>query len=309
MSKLPPGLISKEERLQWGTPGRFRLLLDLASIYIQAGLGIWLYQALPSWPTYLVALFVIGGAQHCAGLAAHEGAHYLLWPSNRENNDRITRWGLASPVLLPFSIYRVRHFAHHRLVSQEDDTKELYRYSLRGWRFWWETFHSLSGLQFCMMGLKVVMNLGGKKEKPEKKSADPKKDFLSLLIVQVSIIVLLGGPWNYILLWVVPLVTFAQWFAKLRSLVEHRPLRSERGEGPYYLGTETPHLRSVMATPWERLFLSRLNFHYHAEHHLLPQVSYQYLPTINRRLRERDDHHIVFDDSYSAVIMKLWRGE
>ena len=100
---------------------------------------------------------------------------------------------------------------------------------------------------------------------------------------------------------------------KLRAWMEHRPLDSESGVAPdgiYYRGTPGPFVRTVTASWFERFFISKLHFGYHVEHHLWPQVSYQYLPLVRERLLEHgvfEDGRFGFEDTYLGTIHKLWR--
>ena len=73
-------------------------------------------------------------------------------------------------------------------------------------------------------------------------------------------------------------------------------------------------LRSVRATWLERLFLSKINFHFHGEHHLWPWISYQHLPAVNAKLwegrelgelREINGNVVMCDKSYGAAIRRL----
>jgi fatty acid desaturase len=78
-------------------------------------------------------------------------------------------------------------------------------------------------------------------------------------------------------------------YGKLRSVVEHTPYRHEWRDdpvSPYFRHTPEPVVRSVVPTRIERLFLTRVNFNYHREHHLWPALSYQYLPVAYHRVRQ-----------------------
>ena len=64
--------------------------------------------------------------------------------------------------------------------------------------------------------------------------------------------------------------------------------------------------------------LSKINFHYHAEHHLWPWISYQYLPEINARIWKGQEGEqslfingnlVVVGDTYAAGIKDVIRGK
>jgi fatty acid desaturase len=124
---------------------------------------------------------------------------------------------------------------------------------------------------------------------------------------------LVASPWLYLTLWLLPLVTLSQLLQTLRAIVEHRPLEEHMGGHPgsgYYGGTAGPFVRSVGASRWERLLVSKLNFGYHAERHLWPQVSYQHLPVLRERLEQAGafaDARFDREDTYGSALHKLWR--
>lgn len=313
--KPPKGLLSNEEMRAWMYPRPARLIWDLCAVWLQILVSVALYLRYPTPGVFFLAVVLIAGAQHGCALIAHEGAHYLLIPQNRRLNDIVSRWFFASPVLLPFSTYRRRHMDHHRHVSTEEDTKELYKRSLRGWRFPMEVARSLTGLDFLSQVVLTLRDYARKRGlKPAAQGGGMAADLVLLGASQLSLLALFSlWDWRlYFALWVLPLLTVLQLFSKLRSATEHQPYDSEVpvDTGPFFKGTPIPWLRSVQSTPIEGLFLTRINFQYHAEHHLWPQVCYQYLPILNQRLRERPDfHQVVFEGSYCGVIWKLARGQ
>ncbi len=301
----PKDLLTADEMKAWRYPKLLPLALDLALIWLQVAGAVYLFRAFPNPLVYFVCLLLIGGAQHGMGLVAHEGTHFLVFPKNRRLNDLVVGWLYAAPIALPFTVYRTRHWAHHRLVCTEDDTKNLYRRNFTGWRMIWEVVRSLLGLDF----MSQVFNVSGGVAKADQKT-QLRRDLVQVLVAQSVLLVALG-PLGVVLLWWIPLATSAQLFSKFRSAAEHRPLDSEQGDHhtDYYRDTEYPLLRSLQANWWECLFLSRLNFHYHAEHHLWPQISYQYLPILSRRLQESGGHPgVTFEGSYSSVFWKFFRG-
>ena len=81
--------------------------------------------------------------------------------------------------------------------------------------------------------------------------------------------------------------------------------------GTYYKATAGPFARSVRASWIERMFLSKVNFCYHNEHHLWPQVSYQYLPRLRRRVMEAEHARRgapIRQDSYLSMLVQFWAG-
>ena len=116
----------------------------------------------------------------------------------------------------------------------------------------------------------------------------------------------------YILMWLIPIFTTSMLFAKLRSLVEHHPyssIQQDISNNAYFLGSAGPCLRSVDANWIERFLISKVNFHYHAEHHIWPQISYQHLPKAHQILVENhlfDNKIMCCDKNYFTVLLKLY---
>ena len=169
----------------------------------------------------------------------------------------------------------------------------------------------------------------GKGDEYEKFDAHLRRDQMGIIGVNVLIFLVItlfdpmhyGIPTYYFVLWLWPMFTLTFLFAKIRALVEHQPARngmSEAEETPYFLNTPGPMLRSVKASWIERLFLSKINFHYHAEHHLWPWISYQYLPEINSRIWKGHDSEksllingnlVVVGNTYADGIKDVLRGK
>ncbi|HWN84144.1 MAG TPA: hypothetical protein VNN99_03300, partial [Vicinamibacterales bacterium] len=85
-------LITAEEMRAFSRPSASRLMRDLALIWIQISAAVALYLLHPVWWTYVAAFVIIAGGQHGLALAAHEFAHYLVWPANRRLNDLLGGW-------------------------------------------------------------------------------------------------------------------------------------------------------------------------------------------------------------------------
>ncbi|NNL65149.1 MAG: hypothetical protein HKP30_02795 [Myxococcales bacterium] len=310
------GLVSAEELRRWRKPNTARALLDVSLIWVQIVAGIALYVLFPNPLTFVVAFALVAGGQHCLHLASHEFAHYSILPDDRKRNDWIGTWLFAAPVGLPFAIYRHRHFYHHRMYSTDRDTKTNYRFDWRGWGLARQVVRSLSGYEYADHVLSVVRGQGeGAEVAPG--GPNPVASLPPLVISQLVLIAAFAtvDVFLYLWLWILPLITLCYFFNKVRATKEHQPLDSDGGvdpDGPYFKGTAGPFVRSVHASWPERLFLCKINFCYHAEHHIWPQVSYQYLPEIHRRMVAGgwfDDPRFGHEATYTSTIRKLFRPE
>lgn len=309
------GLVSADEMARLRRPVAWRVWRDLALIWLQLALSIGLYLAHPAWWTFALAFVGVAGGQHGLILATHEFSHFSLFPDRRRLNDFLGRWVFGGPAGIPLDLFRHRHFKHHRTYSSEDDPKRVYRHDVRGWGLAREVVRSLTGVEFVHHALEASRQQAREAEQgrtaPSPLAALP--PLVAAQLVLLGLFTALASPWLYFTLWLLPLVTLADWLQKWRALMEHRPPADRRGRSPgsgYFGGTNGPFVRTVRASWWERLLVSKLNFGFHAEHHLWPQVSYQHLPGLRRRLEAAgafDDPRFGREASYLATLMRLWR--
>ena len=316
-------VISRDEVRALRQPQGWRLSVDFALVWLQAIAGVALFAVFWNVPSFIAGALLVGSAQHGFGLIAHEGAHRLIVPDHRGLNDAIARLLFAAPTLLPFSLYRERHFAHHRLVSTQDDTKELYRRDLTGWRLPVEIVRSLAGLDYLEQVFSVLRrdsaDASAKPAAPEGGESAPhwvRQEAPAIIIVQLILFAAMSSVHLllYPLMWLLPNVTVAMLCSKIRSEVEHHPYAAETGQGQptaYFKNTAEPFFRSVRASWLERVFISKINFHFHGEHHYWPGVSYQYLPMLHDRLERAElfaAAGIADERTYFASLRRLWAG-
>jgi fatty acid desaturase len=296
-------------------PAGWRVARDLALIWVQIVAAVALYVLYPAWWSFAGAFVLVAGGQHGLALATHEFAHYSVFPETRRLNDLVGTWLFGAPVGIPLAIFRHRHFQHHRTYSTRDDPKIVYRHSLRGIRLLGETVRGLSGYEFVHHAL-VARARHARAAAAGAPGPDLRQALPSLLIVQAAVALVftqVAGAWLYVTLWLLPLVTLSQLFQTFRAIIEHRPLEELMGASPgsgYYGETPGPFVRTVRASWWERLLVCKLNFGFHAEHHVWPQVSYQYLPALHERLEAAGafgDPRFGREDTYFSAIFKLWR--
>ncbi len=182
--------------LNLSQPNFILLVIDVLLIYTQIFFGIYLCFKFSGF-ILLIGVLLIGSGQHGLALLAHEGAHSLL-SVNRRINDFFARWFFASPILLPYDLYRSRHFQHHRFVSTDLDTKELYRENIEGK----EVFYSIIRSLFFYDYIKQVLIVINRNALAKTEKISYFYDYFSISIVQVliaSIFSLLFGFQYYLL--------------------------------------------------------------------------------------------------------------
>jgi len=319
LESTPPvsvrGVLEPDEIRSWRQPSALRLFLDFGLIWLQCVVPIAVFVWWPNPLTFVAAFLLVGGGQHGLHLVVHEFSHYAVVPSNRRLNDLIGIWLFAAPLVFPYKLFRWRHFAHHRLYSTAHDTKTVYRKNLRGWRLSLELLKWISGWEY----LYHVFEVKTQSADDRTSSSSPPPSTLEMLppIIVVQLVIFgifwFVNPWLYFALWLAPLFTLVQLFGNYRAMMEHAPLDSEGGGAPgsgYFKDTPGPFVRTTMTNWIERLFITKINFHYHAEHHVWPQLSYQHLPKAHQRMMQRgmfDDPRFGLQSSYTNTIRELAR--
>ncbi|HEX7901372.1 MAG TPA: fatty acid desaturase family protein [Planctomycetota bacterium] len=241
---------------------------------------------LDRWWAYAAAVVVIGARQNALATLAHEGWHGLLFPSRRLNH-AIGGWLYSYPLGILYHHDRDRHLRHHREVGLEHDPDWInytsrrresplrviaYLFSLLLGRLVFSTL-----LSFATRGKpRIGLDAAAGDAKPE--HAGVFAELLRVVVCQAALaaaMTLLSGKWwSYPLLWMLPVATFAGFFANFRALLEHVTVRDD-------VAPEA-RLRDIEAGPLERFFIAPSHFNYHALHHAHPSIPHYRLPTGKR---------------------------
>ena len=188
-------------------------------------------------PVYFLAVLVIGTwTQNRLGVLIHESSHYSLF-KNRTLNELTSNWFVAFPLFAAINNYRAGHWGHHRHVNDPEHDPDLLRlqkhqprhFPIGRGRFLWEygvlqlmPHKALSYLK----GRALYAMIPAKNQEPAKNiEVLPRPLFRAL---RVSYYVLLftaltvWGWWpHYVLLWLVPMVTFYPVVLFLREIAHH----------------------------------------------------------------------------------------
>lgn len=308
------GILAPEEIKAFRRPRAWRQALDFGLVWLQIGIGVALFAWSPGILTYLAAVLLIGGGQHGLGLVAHEFIHYNVIPGNRRLNDFLGTWFFAAPGGLPFTLFRHRHFLHHRHYSTDEDTKTIYRRDIRGIKVWAEVLKKLVMYEYFSHVFAVLRYM--KSESKANTTTGPGMlEILPPLLVTHGVLFVAFWPIHplaYFFLYLAPLLTVQMLFLNFRAIAEHQPPRAlgKSAGSAYFLGTAGPFVRTVKGNLLERLFLCKINFGYHVEHHLWPQINYQFLPDVHRRLLEHNvfsDGRFGLESSFLSNTLKLVR--
>ena len=245
-----------------------------------------------TWWTALLAVFLIAPLQHALFVLAHDAAHYRLYQT-RWLNDALGRV-VGSIVGVSMCTYRVIHRLHHNhLYGPEDPDIALHGGYPRGtWYLIRKLLKDVTGQTawktysyfFGAPALNVSTNIAQRPLDDTSASlrAAARHDRWGVLLFHVVAPLMafaLGVGWQYLVLWVLPLVTVLQAILRLRAICEH-------GAVTDYSSPLTA-ARTNLPGPWSRLLLFPHHVNYHVEHHLYPAVPHYRLPALHRALAGR----------------------
>ena len=225
-----------------------------------------LYVMWPSALTLVLALAVIGSRQLGLLVLVHEAAHWRLFAHPRVN-DRIARWLCAYPMWTDLSAYRRRHHLHHAHTQSADDPDLALsaRFPVTRAVFWWDVIRDLSGVTACSRVLGWPEWRGGMQALWGRLRGPLAANALLLGVLTAL------GPWHlYLLLWLLPLLTWHQLVARIRDTAEHAMVEDR--------GDPLRNTRTVAAGPLARAFVAPYRVNYHLEHHLFVFVPCWKLP-------------------------------
>lgn len=236
------------------------------------------------WPVTLVlAVMLIGNRQLGLFILMHDAAHGAVHP-NRKVNDWVGKWLCGTDL----HAYRSYHLQHHRFVQQTEDPDlvlsapfPVTRDSLRR-----KMIRDLTGQTFYKQRLGGL--LAKLSARPAGVAAWPliwaemKQQRLFLLSNAAGFIVfcMLGLWWAWLLMWLLPMVTWLPLVTRLRNIAEHA-LVAQNEPDPLR------HARTTYASWLERLFIAPYWVNYHGEHHLFTQMACWNLPLAHRILKRQ----------------------
>jgi len=252
--------------------------------------------ALYFWPNPLViaiAVFIIGTRQHALFVIAHDAAHYLLY-ERRGLNDLVGR-ACASVQGLSMCTYRVIHRLHHNNLYGELDpdtalhggyprgkaylVKKLLK-DLSGLTAWKTYAYFLGGAPALNTATNVAVR--PLDDTSAKLRAEAKRDRNVVIAFHLLLLVfftLTGYLIEYLVLWVLPLVTVVQAILRLRAIAEHGATTD--------FSSPLTAARTNVAPGWLAWLIFPHQVNYHIEHHLYASVPHYNLPALHREMAAR----------------------
>lgn len=231
---------------------------------------------------YVLCVAFIGGRQQALLLLVHEGAHRRLF-ARPWLNEWLSECLLAWPFLfVTMRQFRTHHLLHHRRMNTPRDPDWVRKQS-RDWVFPQPWIRFVGSLALQISGLGFFKLLYEVRALPAIEGLDAKPPGRALRWGRVAFIgaylgtVTLLGLWpQFLLFWIVPMLTWLQLALHIRSLGEHFPLPALR--------TALAQTRTTVPTWLDRMFVGTKDSCYHLEHHLYPSVPFYRLAELHRTL-------------------------
>ena len=238
------------------------------------------------------AIIVIASRQQALFVLVHDSVHYRLF-SVRWLNDLVGRL-LAMPGGISMCTYRVIHRLHHNhLFEERDPDVPLIAGYPRGRRYLlvklakdliglnaWKTFKYFFGAPVINDDA-VVANRPLDDTAPRLRQA-ARRDRWWVVVWHVVLFLaaVIGGWWvEYLVLWLLPLVTVMQVLLRLRAVLEHGAVTDQL--------SVLRSARTNLGSRWLMWFLFPHCVNYHIEHHLFPAIPFYNLPKCHELLSQK----------------------
>jgi fatty acid desaturase len=252
--------------------------------------------ALAWWPNPLVLLvcvILVGTRQHALFVIAHDAAHYLLY-ERRWLNDLVGR-ACATLQGLSMCTYRVIHRLHHNnLYGELDPDTALHGGYPRGrWYLIRKLLKDLAGLTAWktyayFLGGAPALNTATQvalrplDDTSPKLRAEARADRNFVIAFHAAALALAawsGVIFEYLVLWILPLVTVVQAILRLRAIAEHGATAD--------FSSPLTAARTNLGPGWLEWLIFPHHVNYHIEHHLYASVPHYNLPELHREMTRR----------------------
>jgi fatty acid desaturase len=261
-----------------------------------AVLALAIFAAVHFWPNPWVVVpcvVLIGTRQHALFIIAHDAAHYLLY-ENRTLNDFVGR-AAATVQGLSMRTYRVIHRLHHNNLYGELDpdtalhggyprgraylVKKLLK-DLTGFTAWKTYSYFLGGAPALNTATNTALRpLDDTSEKLRREATADRNAVIVFHLAALAIFAWSGYLVEYLVLWILPLVTVVQAILRLRAISEHGATTD--------FSSPLTAARTNLGPAWLQWLLFPHHVGYHIEHHLYASVPHYHLPRLHREMRER----------------------
>jgi len=286
------------------------VLADVTVIALSAAVALAFWSSSPL--IIILCVLIIGTRQHALFVIAHDAAHYLLF-ENRKLNDFVGR-ACATVQGLSMCTYRVIHRLHHNNLYGELDPdtalhggyprgrgyliKKLLK-DLTGFTAWKTYAYFLGGAPALNSATNVALR--PLDDTSGKLKDEARRDRNTVIAFHIALLVLFawsGYLVQYLVLWILPLVTVVQAILRLRAISEHGATTD--------FSSPLTAARTNLAPAWLEWLIFPHQVNYHIEHHLYASVPHYNLPRLHREMRARgvlEEAEVV---AFSSTLRKIF---
>lgn len=247
--------------------------------------------------TVLLVIPALGAIIYKFTILMHELSHRTLFPSAELNN----KVGYVCGLLLgsDFDTFRTAHWQHHKAYGVPTDPQGRDYMGLQNAsraRMIWHLLRPLLGYNlFKLASFNPVQDMV---DQPI--TAAPRFKRLALVAgVQLALAALatgFGQVWLLLPLYPIAAATFGLFFSQIRGFCEHIAPA---------MGTDEKFVRSHKTNLFDRMFFYTLNFNYHVEHHLYPQLPCCHLPKLQHAMTEAGKAPLISPSIFSTIKERL----
>ncbi len=268
------------------------------------------------WTPWIVipAIIVIAGRQQACFVLAHDAAHYRMFES-RTLNDTVGR-AFAVVVGISMCTYRVLHRLHHNhLYEERDPDTPLHGGYPRGRAYLAKKLtKDLLGLTAYktysyFFGAPAINDDTTKSNRPLddtspalRKAARQDRWIVAGFHIAAPLTAFYAGYGvEYLILWILPLITVLQALLRFRAICEHGAVTD--------FASPLTAARTNKAPWWLRWWMFPHHVNFHVEHHLYPSIPHYNLPKCHEEmaqlgLLERAEVRSVFETARRVLAPK-----
>jgi fatty acid desaturase len=239
----------------------------------------------------------IGLMMYRMTVVMHDCAHETLLPSPRLNRVVGTMLGAAAGI--SFSAFARLHRRHHRRAGLADDPQGPHylglRSSSRG-KLLWHLLRPLVGYNLLLFR-RMAAGLADAADVPARQRV---AEFVLVAGAQLGCAAIVSRGFQLWWLSPAPLLSAATvglFLSQLRGFAEHVALPGVDPAG--FVRSHRPH-------PLDRILLYDVNFNFHREHHLYPQVPSCHLPAVAAALAAERESSAAPPPTMFATIRLRW---
>lgn len=267
---------ARAEIMALSRPAPWRWLLQCARIWLVVAGLIAAAEWADHWVMTTLAVLLIGSRQLALGYLMHDQAHYSAF--RFRGGDLIANLLAAYPLLVATTEnYAQVHLSHHRHYFTERDP-DFVRKNGPEWTYPQTRWQLARTFVREFLGLNLVKLIKGKTTGGvvlyQRLGRIPGWVRPAYYATGAVLLTVLGGWDEFLLYWLLPLLTVMQALLRWEAICEH-----QYGVEGARVEDTTP---LIVLPWWQRLAIPDLNFGLHVYHHYFPGVPFCHLRRVHR---------------------------